>query len=67
VPAERIRSLTTARKRAWSTPEPTRDAIFSGGPFDGQTWTCTQYHPVNTLAFTVNGVTGAYRDGNWVA
>jgi len=67
VPAERIRSLTTARKRSWSTPDPVRDVDLHGGPFGGGKWTCQAMHPANTLRFTVNGVTGQYRDSVWVA
>jgi len=67
VPAERIRSLTTARKRSWSTPDPVRDVDLHGGPFGGSKWTCLAMHPANTLRFTVNGVTGQYRDSVWTA
>jgi hypothetical protein len=59
------RNLMERMKRRWYGNDATATITLSGGPFNGQVWTATKFHPWNTLPFTVRGETGRYCGGQW--
>jgi hypothetical protein len=62
-----IAAFMAKLRRRWRAPDLLRDPQkLVGGPFDGQPYRARS-HAGTTLPFTVNGMTGRYKDYTWEA